>query len=517
MKKMLFICLSGLLFYSCSETDLKEKGEVARTTFSKGTKNDNYELKKKFALTLHEAMLNSQELRKFLREEALKKFDDDYDILYNYVRDESIGQNTFRETLLKYTTETELKEIEETIPSLTIFVPTLPEKSFSAETWDTSKDIPLVAIRLLDVNETPIINSKGDSYLLDSNAIPAFPVVVVKENERVVLPSYPNYEDHIKAKATEYRARNGFRFVHYLNGGRNNVTPVDNNPKVAEAWILNGKNQNLGWQRDHIYYSINPNNPNGPLSNDYAEHITSFKLNGSGLSALRAISQNSSVQNNFNDPSLKNMLFSGNSNAPSQGSFWTDGDFEFTFYFYHHSKSAGVDSYPRALNPRATDLFDIQYSRVNLVVFNVYVVSGLTTKEINPGIYFDTWRLEDYSNKLSINVQEIDTTVERSETTTQSAKYNANFGIDPVSDALKKYGMKFGASLEEVRSVSNTRKWTDQSNDLLNVNIDFGDNVIIGEAPTNNYIYRSYSSGSGPGSGDIPGGYTLTLRPLRVQ
>lgn len=40
-----------------------------------------------FAITLSKAVCSHQEVREFLRSEALKRFDKDYDVLYQLVKD----------------------------------------------------------------------------------------------------------------------------------------------------------------------------------------------------------------------------------------------------------------------------------------------------------------------------------------------------------------------------------------------------------------------------------------------
>jgi hypothetical protein len=87
------------------------------------------------------------------------------------------------------------------MPLLTIFVPTLPEGSFSAETWNTSADVPFVAIRRSDTNDVPIISPEGEEYLLDASLIPSYPVVVVKENERLISSSQNGFSE-IKSQRT---------------------------------------------------------------------------------------------------------------------------------------------------------------------------------------------------------------------------------------------------------------------------------------------------------------------------
>lgn len=77
------------------------------------------------------------------------------------------------------------------MPTLTIYVPELPEEAFSAEIWDTNDMIPKVAIRLSSSNEVPIVDEFENERILAPNEIPLFPVVVIKENERIVANNSP--------------------------------------------------------------------------------------------------------------------------------------------------------------------------------------------------------------------------------------------------------------------------------------------------------------------------------------
>ena len=136
MKKISFLAVVALLLFSCSD-DFVTDNEISGTNQQYDvngqnltqssrikTEDDYYWLKKKFAMALHKAMVQNVNLRRFLKEEAIKQFDGDYDILYNYIRDEKIGDKTFREILLPFfEKESELSQIESTLGALTIFVP----------------------------------------------------------------------------------------------------------------------------------------------------------------------------------------------------------------------------------------------------------------------------------------------------------------------------------------------------------------------------------------------------------
>lgn len=58
-----------------------------------------------FAQILSAATFDNKDVREFLKTEALKKFDKNYDILYLAVKDEMIGDLTFRQTLASYSSE----------------------------------------------------------------------------------------------------------------------------------------------------------------------------------------------------------------------------------------------------------------------------------------------------------------------------------------------------------------------------------------------------------------------------
>ena len=511
MNKIVSFLVLSSLFLSCSNDF--EKEEVSSNLYERTSlrgENEDFLLKKKFSLALHEAMLNNVDLRSYLKSEALKTFDGDFDVLFNYVKDNNINGKSFRDIILPYfETEEDLVEIETKIPTLTIFIPTLPEDSFSAELWKVEDDVPLVAVRLLDYDKTAIFSSNSEHFTLDNDQVPGFPVVVIKDNERIIIPEFDGYATNRNPEYTSINGSFRFKFIfNFIFGGLPNALINGNlDPAITDSWNLNGQSQNIGWQRDHIYYGINVNNPNGPFINNHQERISSFKIDGiDGKDALDKISQPNGI-NNLADPTLIPgiLTYSGGVNA---NSFWTDGYFEFGVYLYHGSNSANEGSRKEvAISARATDLFDIEYQRVINTVFRVYVVKNITSKSMSVATELNTWDLMRYSNTWKINIEEVDATVENESTTTESTKYNANFSADGI---VKKIGMKLGASIESNLSTTVKRKWTEGSNPLGDITIHFGDNIIINQTSIGGYPFytlRKYSSGH----------FTLSVRPVKVQ
>ena len=122
--------------------------------YSLSVEDNNNELKKEvnlrseFSLALAKVFAESKDVRELIKKEALKQFDYDYDVLYMLVKDKKIGNNkTLEELLLKYMNKENLLILIQEIPTLTIFVPSLPEESFSAEKWDIKQEIPFFAYK----------------------------------------------------------------------------------------------------------------------------------------------------------------------------------------------------------------------------------------------------------------------------------------------------------------------------------------------------------------------------------
>ncbi len=155
--------------------------------------------------------LKDQGVRKFIKDEANKIFDGDFDILVSRVVNSKIGDVTFSEKIKQnsvggITKGNEVFENAIKNPKLNIAVPILIEK------WDTSKQ-PLVAVAL-GVSEKgteylKAFDSNGNSYLIDANLEPNVPVIVVGNNERM------NYKPEVNS-STNLRTSGNFERITYL-------------------------------------------------------------------------------------------------------------------------------------------------------------------------------------------------------------------------------------------------------------------------------------------------------------
>lgn len=210
MKKALIsVLVSSYFIFSCEKNEREfDKGnskidvEVLIPNTAKVIQNSKERLSyldgqadyEEFAKMLA-ATLKDKEVRKFLKDEANKKFDGDFDILFSKIAKNEISG---------FSMESKMKSNEKKGSSsflsatknvkLNISIPVLIEK------WDDKKQIPLVAVAVNAEEDTKYIKAfdhTGKVYLIDNINEPNLPVIVIGENERMDFESnnlinYPN-------------------------------------------------------------------------------------------------------------------------------------------------------------------------------------------------------------------------------------------------------------------------------------------------------------------------------------
>lgn len=88
--------------------------------------------------------LRPQDVREFLKTEAVKQFDKNYDVLYALVKDKKINGPTFRDILVAYSSEADVQDIEKNVPLLNILVPKIALFDIDPANMDcTDPEIPV--------------------------------------------------------------------------------------------------------------------------------------------------------------------------------------------------------------------------------------------------------------------------------------------------------------------------------------------------------------------------------------
>jgi len=524
MRKILLsaILLSSII--ACKKDNLSTESNQKQTEQNLLDAKSVY--KQEFSKAFAKALASNSELRSFIKNEALKKFDQDYDILYQMVKDEMIGDKKFKDIIAEqYEKKENLNELDRLYPTLTIFVPKLPMNSFSAEKWNTQTEIPQVAYTLNTTSNVPIVNEKGEEYILEAKYIPSFPVVVIKENEVVKVSSgetnstKASVSNGNKEKKSDKHLLKGslytFEFLDEAFNGLNdnnqksssklraskiNATAIDSKIKTA----YDTYNNTDGWQRDYIYYNITPGQTKGKFSYDYQEHITSFSMNDANSLAV--------ISDQAGDPVNNPKYYGPKWTGDAPRSPWTGDTFRFKVNVLINAKNGAGASTDRYFNVEAADLYDAKYKEVKVIggaigiVKSVWELETMTPKKVPLNIPIFNWDLNEYASTIKIIVEEVDNTEEENRSETRTVKFATNFGIEPTFGGLAKLGLKFGASLAKDESSTVSWKVTKQSDQLGDVLVNFADKVIIG-FDGSSYTTREYSSGM----------YTIGIEPRRVQ
>ncbi len=506
MKNRIIYSLSLIiaLFFSCEKEDINSKPSNINNLEQDIVYDYKSELKRDFAKALVQALEDNENLRSFIKKEALKMFDKDYDILYQLVKDETISDSkSFRDILTEYFDDNnKLIEIEDNLPLLTIFVPKLPENSFSAEIWNTETETPEVAIRMTTTNNVPMFTSDNREYILKGGDIPAFPVVVIKENERLIVNASSISNKGIYGSTLKNpKSIIEFRFLDdVFNNTSKEVNNTKSNPTARVAINLDQKlidAYNIyknadGWQRDYIYYNLTPTNTKDQFQYDFQEHITQFSMNGDALAAYNKISDQTG------DPTfipLKNS---------ASASSWTGGNFEFKVKILLNAKNGIGAEIVTYFSANAEQLFNATY-RKHLWF---YLIDDISLKSMDINLPLFNWDLNQYASSIKIEIEEVDLTVTTVLTDTRSVKFANNFSIDPTDGILKKVGLKFGSSLETNTTQTIQKTFTQGNDQLGSVIINFADDVVLNHSTSNNQsTTRDYQTGW----------YKISFEPKRVQ
>jgi hypothetical protein len=472
------IMMYGTLFMlSCTEDLSSDKYEPGTGSIIKKT---NTEIKKEFGAALAKVLAESTPVRELIKKEALKKIDYDYDVLYLMVKDEVLSDNTTLEGLLsKYLNKEFFHLIENQISNLTIFVPELPDDSFSAELWDVKTDIPDVAIRIFDQEGIPAYNIRKGEYIIDAVEVPRYPIVVIKENERIVGGNV-----HVKSSGgqggiikTRSNSDVAFSFIddafNNLDNKKNTVvlknredpSNIHNYKKVKEACDIY---ENIdGWQRDYIYYDLKPetgiprDSVKGPFIYKFKECLVGFELLGNPETALAKISDQT-----------------GDPQKGKGRNEWTEGEFEFLVKICLGSTSLVGSELKTYFRASGNDLF----SEGTGSGHGTKPVMGLKMKDIKLPLF--EWNLEDYATSVKIGIEEVDNTESIKNTQSTTVEFAGNISFDISWGKTVKKGLKFGASAKKVHTIGYEITTTKGNDELGEVIVNFGDPIMKKESFT---------------------------------
>ncbi len=170
-----------------------------------------------------------------MKEEAIKKFDKNYNVLYYLVKDRKIKEKTFRELLVETSSEEQISQIENNVPLLNILIPEIALFNIKAENLEIEDNEIPVAVK--KENGTYLYLNGKMEMIVPKGEIPDFYVLVVRENDRVdptsisynkitniAASKVPNLEKQIRFLSPEYDNIN--------NNENNNISNISANTYV---------------------------------------------------------------------------------------------------------------------------------------------------------------------------------------------------------------------------------------------------------------------------------------------
>lgn len=498
-----------------------------------------------FAQILSKAVGEDEVLRNFIKTDACRKFDKDYDVFYPFVKDRTLSDGrTFREAILSACdSEDELSKIETLCPKLTILVPDWSWiGSFNAHTWDTSNDEVLVGYA--QEGERHSLYKDGKMYIeLEAGEIPETVTLIVKENERM------RYNGQTKAgeqayefaspvfdgeKNVETKGRAWYDEDIYLSyetiGDFVPASEID--PLVVRAYQEFGNSYSgPGCQRDYVYYSMTKANDDHGVYNNYIrERFYRFKINPKGVKKLC---------DEANDPTFKDEIKTeGKHHELSEEQLlkeiWSTGAFEFQFSIYR-----GLEGEKKATcikkivcHEIGRNVFDVKrvhrrfkHNTLFAKGESVYTISidDLVPKWVYPmgDVQLPEWEISENSNNLYIFAIEYDVSGSKTETVEREFSYSKNFsanasisGGDTNNNIKTSLGISGGLTSQKKEISKVVIQTTLDSNDLGEGNFSYG-NVIIRSEETK-LIGSNYVKGYNVKSFDF-GAFSVVLLPEDIR
>lgn len=456
MKNYSFLFLL-LLLVGCSQEYHDTKEQDFSVEFSK---SENLQVK--FAKALAQAIDENVDLRTFLKLKANERFDNDTEILYQVIKNETIGGISIQDILLKYIdSEATLERIDKELPLLTILVPELP--NFNIDTWNDLEQIPMIAVKTDEKNERiPLINKCGEEIYISKDLIPAFPVLVVKQNERVMLNEIGSN------KSVDLRTSDNLISFSFLDDAFNGTKSFNNTEKSVyftntEQRNIDAYNMGIAWHRDYIYYGLTSTTPIGSLLVNYREFITSFQMS--------TTTWYSKIADQAGDPKI------------NSSDLWTDGAFEFKIIVYVNSRTGTGIPIIKYLSLKGSDIMKPSYTKCSGPQGSIctptyyYKISNIVNKIYYPNLELESWDLYNSGAQWKLSVQEIDLTEEFTKTVDNSVEFANNFSIQSPAEKL---GLTWGNSTKTIQKNTFTVKYSLSSDDLGEATINFYDPVIVG-------------------------------------
>lgn len=519
MNRLLLITASILSIVSCSHERYEILTESQPVEVSLCAREAAL---RDFAILLSKAVYNEPELRAFIKHEALKKYDKDYDVFYPWVKNEEVvSGRTLFDILSKYDSNQSLDIIEQIVPMLTILVPDwtwVHENCFGPNKWNLTEDSVGVGYRTSSMKHEVFCNGVLDC-VLDKLEFPSAPTLIVKENERMKIISSTKGIGYIfDYSDPEYNGMNADNNIrtkyydeyhdYYLDYSTVNYDiPVSSLPYRLEGVLSETSVNNNLKQRDYLYYDMTALRDSGVVNNHYKERLLKFKVNPNSRYWFD--------DTNNTDLDFDSELFTANfwgtsvgsmSQAQIQDHTWGEGALDFRIEIY--GKNGLIHNTP--MHVPFEDVFSVKkvrertryrdngryksrYYYIGIDRENYTDVSSWVEPKwiLLDNLKLFTWDISNQAMDYMVYFKEEDvsntTTYQRVVGYTIATNFKTTVGA--VIEILK-LGYDMGASASYNESNTYTVTINEKDDDMGCVQVHYGDPIITAITGNNATLYR---------------------------
>lgn len=503
----------GAVFHlsSCTNDDVLSPQEQLMTRSSVYSFTQD-EAMARFSNILSKATYQNKEVREFLKKEAIKQFDKNYDVLYAKVKDYPLRDETFAQVLAKYASPGELDAIFNTVPTLNIYVSNIAMFNVKPETLDCNDpEIPVVLPN--EKNNLLYLNGQVvDS--IKQGEVPDFHTFVVNCNSRVRVntatrsagPTYTFIDDAFDGEKPQTRSE----LVGYDMVGS----------KAIQAYRYfnrdDGSNYSKALQRDYIYYGMTPNAAKGNLNYNVSEYLTFIEVNP--RTYFNMVDDNDPSNPKGNDPDIKHNIAWRKGRDFTQeelvNEFWTQGTYNIKVNIIYSTKGLSVTKY---IPVKPEEIWNFNYDRevrhhtgfrhskyLYWIHPEKFTAKRYDVSKLN--ISFEKWNLAEEALSRIVHFYEEDRGGVRTDqysyetTRLKSNKVNGDlkFGLGVGPKDQNKIDVSVGgdASYSTTEKINHTVTYTstDKDDDLGSAIIYFYDPII--ESTSNGkYNVKTYDTG----------------------
>lgn len=485
MKRVIAAVILLIATISCSKSQITPPEMEAM---------NGIEASREFSEILSKALSEEPELRYFIKAEALKQFDKDYDVFYPWSKDMEIANTgkSFKEILSIYDTEGKLASIENALPLLNISVPDWSWlDAFSVNNWDVSDNN--ISVGYLTKDYDLNVYTKGNfDGLIPSGNIPDFPIVLVKNNERMqIAPMTKSGKLEYEFIDPEFDGSNNLetKAEHYdrviaTEPCVNFATTSELDDLVVGAYN-EFKSNSAAAHRDYIYYGMTNDISAGKRNVHIYEYITKFAFGSPHSDYIYE-------SGDFVNLPDKYVRYVEITDQTLIDKFIYDGNLELYFHIYVSPKDGTTSEIKKYKSVRFTDLFQLSKVHVKYRKDTWYTADPKWTftvdkdcfipKWCEANIQLPLWDISTHSTTMTISVVEKDdgSTIETNKSIKITRTTNFTIGADgsvsgqignaEATGSIKtSYGVTNGT--ETNQSIKVTR--TDTSDELGEVELNY--------------------------------------------